>query len=589
MTNIAIESEASAKTQSRHRWKAALMVAVVCVVLTSFAVLPFFVIGEDQKIGCCGGAMPVTHDAWMHYNQMNAFWQSLSAGIVYPRWDENTHGYGAPTTSFYPPGVYYLTSAAYLVTRDWVKAWAGFYWLTMLASAAAIYWYARQHLSHGASMLATAVYVFAPYHLLNQYQRGAMSEFTSFIWIPLCLLFAERLLDVGQTSASPQDSEDRLKSVPLSFAGLAASFGAFLWTHPPTAYQFALVFGICFAWEITRGRVRFQAVIWVVAAMVFGSMLAAAYFYPAIAERQLVNYDDVERTWPYHASYVFDFSQTVYDHVGNPFFVRLDWIWAFNLIALLIVAAAALRFGEARLRRQVWLWTAAGLPAAFLMTKYSAPVGRWIPKIELGVFSWRLLSLSSFVLAMLVGAIANCGSLSRSNRWRGRESLWIADWRRVVAGLMLMGVLMMSGGFVVGPMWRGQAFEPNQQHYNYATLPRGAVREAPPMPPVQLTAGKGHIVTERWTPEFRQLRVELVEADQLQFSTRNFAGWTATVDGRVAPIREGAIKNILVDLPAGSHQVTLEFRSTPVRRLSNWLTVLSFVSLVLLVLFIRRK
>ena len=109
------------------------------------------------------------------------------------------------------------------------------------------------------------------------------------------------------------------------------------------------------------------------------------------------------------------------------------------------------------------------------------------------------------------------------------------------------------------------------------------------MPPVQLTAGKGHIVTERWTPEFRQLRVELVEADQLQFSTRNFAGWTATVDGRVAPIREGAIKNILVDLPAGSHQVTLEFRSTPVRRLSNWLTVLSFVSLVLLVLFIRRK
>src|SRR5436190_8526385 len=155
-TIAAIEAEQIEKTATRRRWKTALAVASMCVAVTSIAVLPFFVIGEDQKVGCCGGTMPITHDAWMHYNQMNAFWQGLAAGIVYPRWDENTHGYGAPTTSFYPPGIYYLTSAVYFVTRDWVKTWAGFYWLTMLASAAAIYWYARQHLSRAASLVAMA-------------------------------------------------------------------------------------------------------------------------------------------------------------------------------------------------------------------------------------------------------------------------------------------------------------------------------------------------------------------------------------------------------------------------------------------------
>ncbi|MEK7832320.1 MAG: hypothetical protein AAB401_14610, partial [Acidobacteriota bacterium] len=201
-------------------WKPKLVVAFLLIVMTSIAVLPFFVIGEDQKVGCCGGAMPVTHDSWMHYNQMNAFWQSLSTGIAYPRWDENTHGYGAPVTSFYPPGVYYLTSAAYFVTRDWLKTWAGFYWLTMLASAAAIFIYARQSLSRGASLVAAAVYVFAPYHLLNQYQRGAISEFTSFIWIPLCLLFAEKLLgEVGQSgrlSHSVRLTEKLLREVGQS-------------------------------------------------------------------------------------------------------------------------------------------------------------------------------------------------------------------------------------------------------------------------------------------------------------------------------------------------------------------------------------
>lgn len=551
--------------------KAAIAVVLLLVAMTSIAVLPFFVIGEDQRVGCCGGEMPVTHDSWMHYNQMNAFWRSLSAGIVYPRWDEHTHGYGAPTTSFYPPGVYYLTSAIYVLARDWKLTWAGFYWLTMLASAAAIFVYARQWLSRGASMLAAAVYVFAPYHLLNQYQRGAMSEFTSFIWIPLCLLFAERLLKVEQASACSVGQRS-VKSFALAIAGLAASFGAFLWMHPPTAFQFLLVFGFCYALLIVKAG-KWRESLWLIAALIFGSMLAAAYFYPAIAEQSLINSDDVERTWPYHASYVFDYSQKVYDRIGNPFFVRLDRIWVFNLAMILICSAVVLKLNKhARLNQQIWVWIAAGLLASFLMTKFSMPIGRWIPKIEIGVYSWRMLTLTSFAMAMIVGAIADRGSR-------------IADQRgRFLAFAALVGTLAMSGWYVAYPMWRGQSFEPNFEHYNYSTLPRGASRENPPMPQVQLAAGKGSISIERWTPEFRRLRANLTEADQLQFRTRNFAGWTATVDGQTAAITEGSVNNILLDLPAGDHRIVLEFRSTPIRRAGNWITTISFVLLLSIII-----
>jgi hypothetical protein len=110
---------------------------------------------------------------------------------------------------------------------------------------------------------------------------------------------------------------------------LAASFGAFLWTHPPTAYQFALVFGLCVATSAIRAG-NWRGLGWAALSLAFGSLLAAAYFYPAMVEQRLVSYDDVERAWPYHASYVFDFSQNVYDHVGNAFFARLDRIWVFN-------------------------------------------------------------------------------------------------------------------------------------------------------------------------------------------------------------------------------------------------------------------
>jgi hypothetical protein len=513
----------------------------------------------------------------------------LEAGRLYPRWDDETHGgYGAPTLAFYPPGAYYITSFFYFLTRDWSKVWIGFYWLASFASAAAIYYYARRTMSRAAGLIAAAVYVFAPYHLINQYQRGAMAEFLSFIWTPLVLLFAERLI-----------AESSRRELLLSFAGLSASFGAFLLSHPPTAYQFLLVLGPCFVvWAIRMKRGR--GLLFVGCALGFGSMIAAAYFLPAVAEQNLVNYDDVERTWPYHASYVYDFAQKVYDHARNSFFSRLDRIWALNALAILLLGGAFVNWTkrsyeaykpdsspipDSALRKRVWLWAGAGLIACFLMTKYSKPIGRLIPKIETGVYSWRMLALTSFAVAMLAGACFEirrggpaCPPLTGvTDNNRGRHAG--LPLRRVASLMILIAALAASAWYVAWPMWRAQSFEPNPEHYNYATMPRGAPREAPPMDRARLASGNGRVTVEYWAPELRRLRVEAPKPDQLQFRTSNFAGWKAFVDGGLTELKEGAVKNIVIDMPEGEHAVTLELRSTPIRRAGNIITILSLAIL----------
>jgi 6-pyruvoyl-tetrahydropterin synthase related domain len=590
---IAVESDI---TNARGRLNKRLGVLYALVVMTAIATLPFFVIGEDQKVGCCGGEMPVTHDSWMHLNQMRAFYRGLESGRLYPRWDDETHGgYGAPTLAFYPPGAYYVTSFFYFLTRDWSKVWIGFYWLASFASAAAIYCYARRMMSRGASLVVAAVYVFAPYHLINQYQRGAMAEFLSFVWTPLVLLFAERLL-----------AKSSRRELLLSFAGLSASFGAFLWSHPPTAYQFMLVFGPCFVvWAIWMKRRRELLIIG--CALAFGSMIAAAYFFPAVAEQSLVNYDDVELTWPYHASYLYDFGQKVYDRVGDSFFIRLDRIWAFNALAILLLGGAVMNWAhkssesykshldpihDSDPRKRVWLWASAGLIACFLMTKYSEPIGRLIPKIEIGVYSWRMMTLTSFAVAMLAGACFEayrgggaCLPWLRKSQIQGRHAGLPLRWGApkvlsLAASLMiLIAALAMSAWYVAWPMWRGQSFEPNPEHYNYATLPRGVPRETPPMDRARLASGNGRVTIDYWAPELRNLRVEMEKPDQLQFRTSNFAGWTATIDGKLVEIKEGAVKNVIIDAPAGEHAVALEFRPTPVRRVGNVITILSLTLL----------
>jgi hypothetical protein len=585
--------------ESRSRLSKRLGILSALIVMTAIATLPFFVIGEDQKVGCCGGEAPVTHDSWMHFNQMRAFYRGLESGRIHPRWDDQTHGgYGAPTLAFYPPGAYYLTSLFYFLTRDWSKTWIGFYWLASFASAAVIYWYARRTMSRSASLIAAAVYVFAPYHLINQYQRGAMAEFLSFVWTPLVLLFAERLCDTG--SADGQSPKRTL----LNFAGLSASFGAFLWSHPPTAYQFLLVFGPCFAvWAIRMKRLRGLLIIG--CALAFSLTIAAAYILPAIVEQNLINYEDIGRTWPYHASYVYDFEQKVYDHVGNAFFTRLDRIWAFNSLAIPLLVGA-LMIGNFRsynsqsgfshklasrsdLMTRVWLWAWAGLISCFLMTKYSEPIGRLIPKIETGVYSWRILTLMSFAVAMLAGACFEIGNKGGDSP-AVKESAAVKDrpavalWPPPLASLaILAGALAMSAWYVAWPMWRAQSFEPNPEHYNFATLPRGVPRETPLMDQARLASGNGRVTIEHWAPESRRLRVEMDKPDQLQFRSSNFAGWTATVDDGLVEVKEGAVKNIVIDLPAGAHTVKLELRSTPIRRVGDVITILSLASLFLMI------
>ncbi|HEY7182907.1 MAG TPA: 6-pyruvoyl-tetrahydropterin synthase-related protein [Blastocatellia bacterium] len=593
---IAVKSDI---TESRGRINKRLGVLFALLVMAAIATLPFFVIGEDQKVGCCGGETPVTHDSWMHFNQMRAFYRGLESGRLYPRWDDETHGgYGAPTLAFYPPGAYYVTSVLYFLTRDWSKVWIGFYWLASFASAAAIYLYARRTMSRAAGLTAAAVYVFAPYHLINQYQRGAMAEFLSFVWTPLVLLFAERLLDTEGVSAQFS------RRAVLNFAGLSASFGAFLWSHPPTAYQFLLVFGPCFVlWAISQMRYerkRLRELLVAGCALAFGFMIAAAYFFPAITERKLINYDEVEITWPYHASYVYDFGQKVYDHAGDLFFIRLDRIWAFNALAILLLGGA-LTIGFYRSYKSLSgfsrLWIGAGLIACFLMTKYSEPIGRLIPKIEVGVYSWRMMTLTSFVVAALAGAcFGNRGGGPAVKEGAEAEyapprTLGLTAGLPPLASLtVLIGALAMSAWYVAWPMWRAQSFEPNPEHYNLATLPRGVPHEARPMDQARLAAGNGRVTIERWAPEMRRLRVEMEKPDQLQFRTSNFAGWTAIVDHRPVEIKEGAVKNIVIDLPAGEHKVELELRSTPVRRAGAVVTMLSLALLFsIIVTAIRLK
>jgi hypothetical protein len=191
-----------------------------------------------------------------------------------------------------------------------------------------------------------------------------------------------------------------------------------------------------------------------------------------------------------------------------------------------------------------------------------------------------MLSITSLVVALLAGAC-----------WRA--AIDSVAMRKIVYGAasiaILIGAIAMSGWYVVKPVYRGEAFKPIPEHYNYATLPRGVPREVPEMEQAQLASGAERIAIEEWRPEFRRLRIVLDNADRLHIRTSNFPGWTAFVDGKRSEIKNGDVGNIVIDLSPGEHQVALDFRSTPIRRASNWITFISIAFLISLFVIAGRR
>ena len=112
-------------------------------------------------------------------------------------------------------------------------------------------------------------------------------------------------------------------------AGLAVSYGLFVWSHPPTAYQFSLGYGVAMV-VLAAVKRQWRGLAWVGVGLAVGVALAAAYLLPAMLEQNFIHKDYILSSWPYHNTYVF-----VHDifNAANfvDFYRRINWLWVLGL------------------------------------------------------------------------------------------------------------------------------------------------------------------------------------------------------------------------------------------------------------------
>ena len=499
-------------------------------------------------------------------------------GIAFPRWAEWANwGFGEPRFIFYPPASW-LLGAALGSILPWKMAPGAFIWLALVLAGISMWCFAREWLSRRETVMAAVLYAVNPYHLIIVYLRSDFAELLASAFFPLVLLGALRCL------------RDGWRSFPL----LALPFAAVWLSNAPAAvlatYSLALMFAVA---SILRRSAR--PLLTGALGMAAGFGLAAFYILPAAWEQRWVQIHQAL------ADMLRPDQNFLFTHSADPEFLFFNWKVSGVALGVILTAATAAVFAVRR-RRQFqdawWMLLALGIAATFLMFPPSLFLWRSLPKLEFVQFPWRWLGPLDCVLAFFLAA-----AVGRAKRQ------WVC-WVLAVVILASLGTALVRDGWwdsedipVLSKAIRsGVGYEGTDEYQ-----PLGCDRyELPgsdvdgeriaksPTPRIQqfdsssadaASAAQVNFRVQRWIANRRGFSAQSSASATLGLRLLDYPGWQVQVDGtsgRAMAARDTA--QMLITIPAGVHDVNVEFHSTWDRTAGTLLSLIFAIAILVFLL-----
>jgi hypothetical protein len=335
-----------------------------------------------------------THDGAWHYLYYQSFSAQLAAGEIYPRWAADLNsGFGSPIFFYYPPLVYYITSAfSWVPLNGWHHL--GFTMAVgIAASGLTAYYWLRGSYEPKVALITALVFMVLPYHTSNAYLRGALAETTAFVWMPLVLMFVQRMA----------------RGSRRAFIGVAFAFGLLMATHLLTAMIFAPV-ALGYAIFVERGNGGLRNTGLTAIAFVVAAAIAAVYIFPAITMQGFIHFDEMKSgTLSYEKWFVGPGIKVD----GTP-----RYFWLVVLPGTLALSSALLIWSKRGLNLLSGYWAFVCATSLFMTLWISAPLWEILPVLHVLQFPWRFHVLLS--IAVLPVVAASLSSLTRPFRWQER-------------------------------------------------------------------------------------------------------------------------------------------------------------------------
>lgn len=478
----------------------------------------FFIFGLLLIMPCFQAGLFPAHDFEYHLNWSRHFADQLWAGELYPRWLSGMNGgNGSPVFFFYGPVPYFFTALFKpFFSGDLFGAWLRLGLSCSFALAfsgfTAFLW--LETFTHTrAAVFGALLYMVLPYHLASDlFFRFAFAEFWSFVWLPLILLFARRIVIENQPAT----------------LGLACSYALLIMTHLPTTLIFS---PIPLAYSLARARKgrRLMAAIKVSLAMVLGVGISAVYLAPALMNQDYVGLNSLIKEMFFYKNFFLISGEIYSEGIFVAFFQSLFWIT--TITAAISLCCFALSFRIRACRGEPMFWLFWSLVATFLMFPISKPIWETIPIIQNILFPYRFHVLLTIAMTALWAIAFQSRNLVTS---------------KINQGLFFLTCLLVCSqvfysGIVVYKLAAGQIPFPSDSHFlaqKKLTFSQGAQEYLPRWVPgsfqinegendlehlprrATVVSGVGNVEIKTWKP--RHIILETNGKTEMQLTVGQF-------------------------------------------------------------------
>lgn len=484
------------------------------------------------------------------------------------------YGYGYPIFNFYGPLPYYFGGLLYAFGAPALVATKVMFGAGIVLPSVLLYFVVVPVIGWSGALITSSLYLFAPYHAVQAYVRGAVGEYWILLFWPL-LLYA--LL-------WSQDPKKRKSVILVGSLGLAGSIISHTLLGYVTTVVLITLLSVFWVWKLLH-REEMGSELKVHAQVTLLGLGVSAFFWlPALLE---MRYTNVSAQISSSANYLDHFVcwtqlwSSQWGYGGSaPGCIRdgLSFMLGKVHILLGIFAIFGLLMGWVvnPHRRFVSIAIICTVIGVIFSTAVSEPFWRVIPMFSYLQYPWRFLAIAAFGLSLLGGLSA--------------VFIRHPTWRFIFVIVVLCSTLYLNAKwFVPQYMYEitSRDFESVQDIRWRASkisdeyLPPDIIRPTDESRVISATivSRQPISVTPIITTDTKmQFVVESTMAGELTINIATFPGWRYELNGRpVAPIIHAGLPTLTVY--PGQSVITAQLSDTPVRIIGNFISGLSVVVL----------
>jgi hypothetical protein len=523
---------------------------------------------------------------------------ALADGLFPVRWVPDLgYGYGYPIFNFYAPFAYYVGGFLNLVGFDSLMATKGMIVLGTLLAGIAMYLFAKEFWGKIGGSISAMLYVYAPYHAVNIYVRGAVAELWAYAIVPFAFLGIYKVFTILEkdTKNKTRKSFLQISQQAWIWVGISAiSYAAIIISHNLTALMitpFLFLFAIIL-FAITLKK-KMKNGYYILISLFIGIIISAFYWLPATLEMQYTNVLSVVgggSDYKDHFVCVSQLWNSPWGYAGSAPGCMDGLSFKLGKLHILLGALSLITLfflrTQKRLRWSILLALAGFALSVFLVLEYSKFIWDALPQMAFFQFPWRFLILVMFFLSFLGGAILKV----------------MPKIPQVCLGIIFIIAIIFMNRTIFTPSKVLSVTSANYINHSSLTWTTSKISDEYMPKHFKIPKKQSNVPTEiillndpnaKATINHRQTQQVLVTIDAPKATTAllniaYFPSWKVYIDNKETAFTK-INTGLLVQIPSGKHILMAKLTQTPIEVLANGVSLTGVIALLAGIIYLRKR